>query len=293
MDLDPRRLLLLREVARQGSLAGAARALGLTQPAVSQSLRVLETAVALPLIVRQGRGVVLTDAGRALLAHAEAVADSLEAARQELSALAGLSGGQVRLAAFPTAAAVLLPAALTTLREKAPGLQVRFTELEPPEAEHVVRSGEVDLAVVFRHDRDDDPVPGDLLRLPLARDAVLLVTPDGFAGPPRLGELRDQPWIAGCARCRAHLLRCAAACGFLPDVRYETEDFVVVQRLVARGLGVALLPAWALAVSPTPGVQALALSELDDRIVEVLLRPEARRIPAVGAALAALADAVP
>lgn len=93
---------------------------------------------------------------------------------------------------------------------------------------------------------------------------------------------------AGCDRCRAHLLRCASAAGFTPDVRFATDDYVVAQRLVAAGLGVALLPAWALAAAAQVGVQAVPLGGVDDRIVEVLLRPDARRIPGVAAVLADL-----
>lgn len=289
--MDPRRLLVFREVARAGSLAGAARVLGWTQPAVSQQVKRFEVENGTPLVVRQGRGVVLTEAGRVLLGHAEAVADRLAAAEQEVAALAGLGAGVVRLAAFPTAAAVLLPPALVALRERAPALQVRFTELEPPEAEAAVRAGDSDLAVVFRHERDDDPVPGDLLRVPLSRHPVHAVVREGVVLPDRLADLAAEPWIAGCVRCRAHLLRCARTCGFTPDVRYATDDHVVVQRLVAAGLGVALLPAWALAVSTQPGVVTVDLPDVDGRVVEVLVRPDARRVPAVHAALQALSAA--
>ncbi|MGY1665792.1 LysR family transcriptional regulator [Geodermatophilus sp. SYSU D00696] len=286
--VDPRRLLVFREVARAGSLAGAARTLGWTQPAVSQQVRRLEAETGTPLVVREGRGVALTEAGRVLLRHAEGVADRLAAAEQDLAALTGLAAGVVRLAAFPTAAAVLVPPALADLRGRAPGLRVHFAELEPPEAEAAVREGAADLAVVFRHDEDDDPVPGDLLREPLHRHAVQAVVPAGAPAPGRLADLRDEPWIAGCDRCRQHLLRCARRAGFTPDVRFATDDHVVVQRLVARGLGVALLPAWALAVSTQPGVTAVALADVDDRVVETLVRPDARRVPAVAAALEAL-----
>ncbi|SNS28136.1 ModE molybdate transport repressor domain-containing protein [Geodermatophilus saharensis] len=287
--MDSRRLLVFREVARAGSLAGAARALGWTQPAVSQQVRRLEAEAGTPLVVREGRGVVLTEAGRRLLRHAEAIADRLAAAEQDMAALTGLATGVVRVAAFPTAAAVLVPPALAALRERAPALEVHFAELEPPEAEAAVREGATDLAVVFRHeDDDDDEVPGDLLREPLARHPVQAVVPDGSPVPAALADLRDEPWIAGCVRCRRHLLRCARRAGFVPDVRFATDDHVVVQRLVARGLGVALLPAWAFAVGAQPGVTAVELADVDGRVVETLVRPDARRVPAVAAALEAL-----
>ncbi|WP_083426951.1 LysR family transcriptional regulator [Geodermatophilus obscurus] len=290
--VDPRRLLVFREVARAGSLAGAARSLGWTQPAVSQQVRRLEAETGTPLVVREGRGVALTEAGRVLLRHAEGVADRLAAAEQDLAALTGLAAGVVRLAAFPTAAAVLVPPALAGLRRRAPGLEVHFAELEPPEAEAAVREGAADLAVVFRHADDEDAVPGDLLREPLHRHAVQAVLPASAPVPAGLADLAGEPWIAGCTRCRQHLLRCARRAGFTPDVRFATDDHVVVQRLVARGLGVALLPAWALAVSTQPGVAAVDLPDVDDRVVETLVRPDARLVPAVAATLDALRAAV-
>ena len=288
--MDPRRLLVFREVGRAGSLAGAARSLGWTQPAVSQHVRRLEEETGTPLVVRAGRGGALTEAGRVLLRHADAVAERLAVAEQDLAALSGLSVGQVRLAAFPTAAAVLLPPVLAALLARAPGLDVRFVELEPPEAEAAVRSGEADLAVVFRHALDSSPVEGDLLREPLTRHPVLAVVPSGRL-PRDLADLAGERWIAGCPRCRSHLLRCAAARGFVPDVRFATDDHVVVQRLVARGLGVALLPSWALLASAQPDVTALPVTGVDERVVEVLVRPDARRITAVAAVLAGLREA--
>lgn len=289
VEVDPRRLLLLRDVARSGSLSGAARNLGLTQPAVAQQIRALEAEAGTPLVVRAGRGVALTEAGRLLVAHADAVADRLVAAEQELGALSGLATGTVRLAAFPTAAAVLLPDALVALRQQAPGLQVRFDELEPPEAEAAVRAGEADVAVVFRHENDEEPVPGDLLRVPLTQHPVLVVTP-ASQHPMSLRDLADAAWVAGCPRCRRHLLRCARTAGFVPDVRHATDDYLVVRRLVSLGLGVALLPRWALEIAGADGVRAVEVPEVDGRVVELLLRPDARQIPAVAAVVTALQE---
>ena len=289
--MDPRRLLVFREVARAGSLAGAARVLGWTQPAVSQHVRRLEEDTGTALVVRVGRGVTLTDAGRVLLRHADAVSDRLRSAQQEISALTGLTAGQVRMVAFPTAAAVLLPPVLAALRERAPRLDVRFSELEPPEAEAAVRAGEADLAVVFRHALDATAVEGDVLREPLTRDRVLAVVPEGRV-PHDLADLAAERWIAGCPRCAGHLMRCAAARGFTPDVRFATDDYVVVQRLVARGLGVALLPSWALQASAQPGAVGHPVAGVDDRHVDALVRPDARRVPGVAAVLSGLREEV-
>jgi len=128
-------------------------------------------------------------------------------------------------------------------------------------------------------------VEGDLLREPLTRHPVLAVVPDGHRIPVRLADLAGERWIAGCVRCRSHLLRCASAAGFVPDVRFATDDHVVAQRLVAAGLGVALLPAWALAASTQEGVRAVRVDGVDERVVEILVRPDARRVPAVHAVL--------
>ena len=151
-----------------------------------------------------------------------------------------------------------------------------------------MRGGTADLAVVFRHVLDTAPVEGDL------RPRAAHPPPGARGRAGRRDRRATSPtwpgerWIAGCARCRTHLLRCAAGRGFVPDVRFATDDHVVVQRLVARGLGVALLPSWALEASAQPGVRALPVAGVDDRVVDVLVRPDARRVPGVAAVLTGL-----
>jgi len=286
--VDPRRLLLLRAVADEGSLAGAARHLGTTQQAVSQQVARLEREVGTALVVRQGRGSALTEAGRLLVARAHELARVLRGAEEDLAALAGLVRGSVAVAAFPTATAVVLPEALAALAASAPELEVRLAELEPPEAEDAVRAGRADVALVFRHEGDPEPVPGDLVRRPLSGHAVHAVVREGAPLPASMGDLAGERWIAGCPRCRAHLVRAGARAGFAPDVRLATDDHVAVRRLVAAGLGVALLPVWALRAASLPGVRTGPLDGVDDRVVEVLLRPEALRVPAVRALVAEL-----
>src|SRR4051812_25539971 len=123
--LDPRRLLVFAEVARRGSLAGAAQHLGWTQPAVAQHVKRLERDAGCALLVRTPRGVTLTEAGRALAEHATAITARLRAAREDLAALAELRTGRVRLAAFPSACAALLPAAPAPPPSPPPGLRRR------------------------------------------------------------------------------------------------------------------------------------------------------------------------
>lgn len=149
--LDVQRLLIFREIARAGSIASAARSLGWTQPAVSQHLRHLERQAGTPLVLRRPRGVQLTEAGRTLLRHAEAIATRLRLATDELDALVRLRAGSVRLAAFPSAGATIVPAAMGLLAGRHPGLDVRLREAEPPQALGLLAAGEVDLAVTFAH----------------------------------------------------------------------------------------------------------------------------------------------
>lgn len=211
--------------------------------------------------------------------------------------LAGLRTGRVRLAAFPSASATFVSAALARLADRHPGLDVRLTELEPPEAVALLRGGDCDVAIVFDY---PDVDPGEdlsgLVRMRLLEDPVRLVLP---AGHPRagdtsvaLGELAGERWIAGCLRCRQHLLASAAREGFTPDVRHSTDDYVVVQALVAAGLAVAALPGLALAAATRPDVAVTEITGSSRRSVTALVTPEARTVPAVAATLDALRTAL-
>ncbi|WP_246486707.1 LysR family transcriptional regulator [Kribbella qitaiheensis] len=289
--MDPRRLLIFREVARLGSLSKAAEALGWTQPAVGQHMQRLEREVGIPLLLRSVRGITLTEAGTALLVHADAMAARLSAAESELQALATLQQGTLSLVAFPSAAAVLIPPALAELATRAPDLDVRLTQLEPPEARAEVLAGTADLALVFDH--LDQPEHGDLVTEELFEDPLRAVLPSSHrlarrGKPVALGDLAGERWIAGCPRCEAHLMSATAEAGFVPDVRHRTDDYVVAQRLVAEGLAVTLLPQLALTAAPGRGVVVLPVRTSPRRTVAVLLRAEMRQNAAVIAAIEAL-----
>src|ERR1700720_1074184 len=118
--LNVARLRILREVARQGSFSAAAEALSYTQSAVSQQIAALEAETGMKLLERRPRGVLLTTAGQALVGHTEGILARLSAAEAELSAIAGLNGGQLRMASFPTAGATLMPLAIATFRSRHP-----------------------------------------------------------------------------------------------------------------------------------------------------------------------------
>lgn len=294
--LDAAALRLVRTVQEAGSVTAAARELGLTQPAASQQLRAIERAVGTPVVVRAGRGVRLTDAGLVLARNAAAVESALDATLEEVAAVASLRAGRVRVAAFPSAAATLLPGALAALRDAYPGLGTTFAEAEPPAALAELAAGRVDLALTFR----DAGAPLDeagraLRRVPLLRDEVLVVLPAADGRDPGsavdLAELAGRPWIAGCPQCRAQLVGTCARAGFAPRVDFATDDYPAVLSLVRAGLGVAALPGLALAALPHPGVTVHPARPGAARVIEAVTAPGADRVPAVAAALEALQHA--
>ncbi len=287
MALDPRRVLLFRDVVRAGSISAAARDLGWTQPAVSQHLSRLERDAGGPLLLRGPGGVTPTEAGEWLLRRADVIAAELHTADEELAAHAQLRGGRVRLVAFPSASATVVPEAIAALAADHPEVTVGLEAAEPPEALAAVAAGDADLAVVFGYDGP----PADLGRLvwhPLADEGVGLVVPLGESSPSGLAELADAEWIGGCVRCRVHLVECCERAGFTPRLRHTTDDYVVVQNLVARGLGVTVLPASALAAYRHPGVQVVALAELGRRHLGLAHRPGADAVPATRALMGEL-----
>ena len=290
--LDLRRLLVLRAVAHHGSLSAAARELGYTQPAITHHIRRLEREAGTPLVARAGRGIRLTEAGQALAAHADAVSARLAAAEEEVAAIAGLRAGRARLASFPSSSATLVPAALARLRASHPMIEVSLVEAEPPTSLALLRRGDCDLALSFEYTGVTTDEGKDFVKAPLLTDRLLAVLPAGHplarAGLLRLGQLAGETWIAGCERCSDHLLRVAAAAGFTPRIAFATDDYVAVQRLVAVGLGVALLPELVLATVRLPGVVAVPLASNPERQILVITPAGGRQPPAVAATLAAL-----
>ena len=295
--LDLQTVRVVRQVAEHGSLTAAAEALGYSQPAVSQQLRRFEERTGIALVERVGRGIRLTQSGRVLARHANAVATALEAAAGELAEIRGLRAGRVRLVAFPSASASVVPRFIAALGAVHPGVSVTYVEAEPPEAVAAVRADRADLAITFSYPGDrDDPHRASARGLDVrafGEEPIRLVLPSGHPAAASdvvdLAALRDDPWIAGCPRCRGHLLELADAAGFAPRIAFETDNFVAVEGMVAQGLGVALLPALALAASPRhPDVVTRPTARADVRSLHLVTARGAERVPAVAAAIAAL-----
>ncbi len=298
--LDVRRLVTLREVARCGSLAAAARALGYTQPAITHQIRQLEREAGTALVRRGGRGASLTEAGQVLVAHADAILARMAAAEEDVAAIAGLRAGRVRLASFPSGSACLVPQALARLRTAHPAVDVTLVEAEPPASVALLRQGECDLTLTFEYPGVAADDSADVVKVPLLADRLLAVLPDAHrlagagelraagAGELRLAELADETWIAGCERCRGHLVHACAVAGFTPRIAFATDDYVAVQQLVAAGLGIALLPELVTRVVRLPGVATLPLAGGPSRQIAVLAAAGERHPPAVAVLLGML-----
>jgi molybdate transport repressor ModE-like protein len=297
LELDLHSIKIMRAISDHGTISAAARSLGFSQPAVSQHLRRVEARLGVPLVVRAGRGVRLTEPGQVLARHALTISSALDAASGDLAELVGLRTGTVRVAAFPTASSTLVPRLLQAMRQQHPGIAVTYIEAEPPEALGMLRDGLVDLAITFSYpgDRADPHRDGEasLTSMPLFTEPVVLALPD--AHPLAAGEsvqlslLGEERWIAGCPLCRGHLLAACEAVGVVPDIELETDNAVAVLNLVATGLGVALLPQLALATAPVPpGAAIRSTLPSSDRSIQVVTQSAAGRVPSIAAALTAV-----
>jgi DNA-binding transcriptional LysR family regulator len=271
--LDVRRLRVLREVAARGSFSAAADALAYTQSAVSQQIAALEREAGTRLVERNARGVRLTDAGRALVEHADAILARLADAEAELEAIAGLRGGRLRLAAFPSAGATIMPEAIVRFRDRHPGVELTLEPAEPEPSLAKLRTGEIDLALDITAGYRE---PGDdaIERLHLLDDPMYVALPLGHPLARKrdlsLEELADESWILGttgsCPDASIFLRSCQLA-GFEPRVTFNSDDYFAIQGFVAAGMGASFIPDLAL------------ISVRDDIVVRSLgARPPARVI---------------
>lgn len=291
--LDVHRLRLLREVAVRGTIAAAAEALAFTPSAVSQQLSKLETEVGAPLLERSGRGVALTDVGQTLVAHSDAVFRALDRAEAAAEEARGDIGGTLRVGAFASAGTELVAPAIRSLGRSAPRLRVELRELEDPESIVGLRLGELDLIILQDFTNVPSRTPTGLSRHHVIDDPLVLSIPRSWRldSGTSLAQLGDRPWIAEpeanpSGRALRHACRAA---GFEPEIRYEVQSFQVMAALVARGLGVALVPGLVvrrqragLHLIDTPGLS---------RHIYAATRHEQVQRPAVRVALDAIREA--
>ena len=284
------RLKVLKEVAYRGTISAAAASLSYTQAAVSQQIATLESETGMTLLERHPRGVSLTAAGQTLVGHAEGILGRLEAAESALSAIAGLRGGRLRMASFPTAGATLMPLAIAGFRNAYPDVELTLSEGEPEVIMPRLRAGELDLALLYEFAGEIAPRE-DMMRVDLLEDPMYLALPREHRLAKRarlkLEDLSSESWVqtSRSSPCARHVVRCCHAAGFEPNVAFQSDDYQTVQGLVAAGVGVALIPELALSVVRDDIlIRALSPSPPVRRVIAAA-PAGARLVPAAGAML--------
>jgi DNA-binding transcriptional LysR family regulator len=292
--LDVRRMRVLREVAHRGSFSAAAEALSFTQSAVSQQIAALEREAGTVLVHRSARGVRLTEAGEAVVRHAEAILARLAEAEAELEAIAGLRGGRLRIGAFESAASTLMPLAIAAFRRRHPLVELSMTFAEPEDAIPQLRAGDLDVAlVVATRGREEEP---GIEQVHLLDDPLYVVLPRdhplAHRRNLRLADLAEDAWIGGAPDCECHRLisgACAAA-GFAPRIAFETDDYGAVQGFVAAGVGVSLIAELGLSSVRDDIVVRSLGRETPVRQVQAATAAGGYRAPATAAMLEILRD---
>jgi DNA-binding transcriptional LysR family regulator len=278
-------LKVLAAVARHRSVTEAAKELHYSQPSVSHHLARLEAAVGVKVVQRVGRGIRLTPEGELLAQRAGEILGRLDAATTELAAQVGLRSGRVRVAANASALATIVPQAASLLAEAHPGVELVVFDRHPVEALQMLRHSEIDVALIFRY--ADAPVEEDGFRLvQVGEDPIYLIS--RRAGDS-LANHRHSAWIGGCERCQEELTKVCQREGFTPRIGSHSDDMVVVQALVAAGVGVTTLPGLALRAHRRPDIHATELDSSPRRIFAVTYG-EPPDPPASAALIQALID---
>lgn len=293
--LDVRRLRVLREVAQRGSFSAAAESLSFTQSAVSQQVAALERECATTLLERGPRGVRLTEAGRALVAHADAILARIDDAEEELAAIAGLRGGRLRIATFQSAGATLVPRAVGEFHRRHPEVEITVKQ-EECTAVDMLESGEADLAIVMDFAHAPLVAPGlDLTHLLDDPYDVVLPSDHPLTGSQAiaLAELSGERFVVGTAGsgCREGIIDACRAAGYEPDLAIESDENGQTMAFVATGLGVSILPRLGLsALHSGVEVRRIAGAAVTRRVFCATLAG-AYRSPATGAMIEILRDA--
>jgi DNA-binding transcriptional LysR family regulator len=289
--LDLRQLQTLLEVSRAGSYTAAAERLGYSQSAVSYQMRRLQEEVGTALVVQAGRGIQLSQAGQALVMHAETVFGALHAAQEELATLAARSGAVVRVAGFQSSCATLVALAAQHLGGSEPGLGLRVRQAEPAQARALVRGGEVDVGILANWDNEPLPDGEDAMRrVPLMTDRRCVVMradhPMARLAQVDFGDLAGEQWVMESFRDR-FMAACLTA-GFAPRVVATADDHMTIQTLVAAGLGITLTSELGLRGYLDARLVARPLGNWPLRCIYALLWPDMASVPAVAAALRAI-----
>ena len=293
--LDVKRMRVLKEVADRGSFSAAAEALSYTQSAVSQQIAALEKEAGTQLVQRNPRGIKLTDAGETLVRHADAILTRLADAEAELQAIAGVRGGRLRIAAFPTVGATLVPLAIANFRRRHPEVELTVRQLEPVDSIPLLKAGELDIALGIEPDatvEDSESIE----RLHLLDDPLHAALPVGhkLAAKSRLKlkDLADESWIntTNSCSCADLVVDACFRAGFDPKTTFESDDYLAIQGLIAAGVGVALIPTLALTTVRDDVVIRDLGTEAPIRKIYAASLKGAQRSPAAKAMLEIMAE---
>ncbi|MBS0883430.1 LysR family transcriptional regulator [Pantoea sp. JGM49] len=291
--MDINKLAALRELAVRKTMTEVAKNLHLSPSAVSQQIAQLEEEVGIDLTERRGRGVELTIAGQRLVEHANRIFTELESARAEMSHLKKAVAGKIRVAAFPSVAAALMPATFGALKKSHPMLQIQFDELEPEESLTAIRGWQTDIALI-----DDLNTPEGLLDagigiIPLMEDLFHVVLPPQhpLADKKRItfAELKDENWVIDTASMTYTdmLTKACVKAGFMPNIVAKCKGFEVTIALVRGGCAIAILPELRAKMELEGALVRRVYPEIRRKIF-VVYRKSEKKSPSVKAFLTAL-----
>jgi DNA-binding transcriptional LysR family regulator len=293
--IDPVALRSLVAVEAHGSVGAAATALDYTPSAVSQQIKRLESQTGVQLLERQGRGVLLTEAGRTLSESARDLLAHMERLESRLHAAGRAPVGTVRLATFATAYRGVVVAAIARLRAAAPGVVLRPEEIDPWEAVDAVAAGTHDLAVVHNWEPMPLAIPDHLEVRHLGRDRadVLVHAEHPLASRPGIGvaDVLDEAWasVAPGSICHRWLVKMHADVGRAPHIAHHALEFATHVALVAQGEAIALVPRLGRGPLPAEVVAVPLLDPVSERTVSLVWRRTMTQSPALAVAVDALA----
>lgn len=291
--LDTRKLLMLRAMAAEGSIAAAARQLGYTRSAVSQQLSALERAAGTALLIRTGNRVTLTPIGRTLVEHTERILVELRAAEAVLGGDGGGVAGLLRVGVPFREGPRIMSSALTEARRRYPQLEIRLSAIKDETGADEVRRGLLDMVILSRFGSTRPPDGPGLREWVLGHDALRLCVPAGHrlaeAEGCALADLRDEPWVVSPASTLGRLIvtLCLAA-GYQPAIAATVDDIATALGLVGIGWGVTIAPELT-PTSPESGVRRIPLTGIDIMRHSVLIvRDGDEHSPRIAAVVAAV-----
>ena len=295
--IDVRRLLVLQELNRQGTVGATAAVLHLTPSAVSQQLAALSRELGCQVTTKEGRNLRITSAGQVLLGHADELAAQLEALKGDLERHQLGEVGVVRVGAFQTASRQIVVPAASALKHTHPGLDVHLSQIDAPQSFQELAAGRLDIALSVEYIDSPPTTDPRFSRIRLLQDEFKVLLPAGHRLASKnsvpLAELRDEPWIGNVPGSPCHFVTMAAcaAAGFAPHVRHEIDDWAITIELVAAGLGVSFIPELAkptarddVAIRPLSGRPAA-------RNIVAFTRRGTEESPTIARVLGAMKDA--